>query len=685
MGSRLGQLAWGLGAATFVAGACGNKDDNPVLPSSSGDFAAGGKSPAFGGAGRGGRAGSGGEAGGMAAGSAGVGVAGGGEEAGAGATVNPAAPVVTIASPAAESDPNGTGVIVAEQVDVLCTATRSTHAGSAPVDPATVTIAMLDAGGNMIESVAGSATDNVNEYKGTFVTTKVTDNGPISFTCTAGDTASPPLVGMGRVDTFVDHGPDVTIGDPADMSDVGLMGAVHVDFQVAADPVAKGDKAAAVASVTFTVNGVMFDLAEKDGTYTTSVNLADKTLFPTTPDGNTQVEIIATDERKPTAAVRDVTYNFVTDGTGPVITILQPDGKTPRGGSVDLQFTAVDDQSGVDPSTIVVYLNDDPNRYDPKSKTWTHDGDTYTFTFDTTQLTSSKVKANIRVSASDLVGNPGNDATILLNLDNVAPIVDLDPAPIRETNSTYCSVAFDPVGPRAASDLQVVQKLQLVRALAWDRTNTAPGMTVAYYSVVDLNSVYLFIQPNVEDGLIYDQDKDGICDSIQETDPVTNKPLLSQHLTPIPPAGAPWYGSMSNEDSTLDTDFPMPDGCTYQGGNVPEPPTLCQPYGSDMTQVIPWDYDHTVPAIFALGPLSGAACTGTDWEFTDIQEGWICIAGRASDNTGNVGISVPLRLCYDDGVDPPPTCADPVADPPPSCIVDGCTLPPRFESGLYKQ
>lgn len=687
-GLRLGELVWGLFAATLVAGACGNKDDSRPFQNATGDVGTGGK-VVFGSGGRG-SGGTGGHAGSSVGGNAGVGDTGEGGEAGEGPVTNPAAPVVTIVSPAGETDPNGSGVVVDDQIDVLCTVSRSDRAGSAPVDPATVTLAMLDADGNMIQSVAGAATDNLDEYRGTFITTKVADNGPISFTCAAADTASPPLVGTARIDTFVDHGPTVTIGDPAENAAVGLLGAMHVDFTVAAAPVAGGDKGAAVANVTFSVNGVTFDLAEKNGTYTTSVDLADRTLFPTKPDGDTQIEIIATDKRKPAGAARDVTYNFVADSTGPVITIMQPDGKTPRGGSVDLVFSATDDQSGVDPDSVVVYLNDDPNRYDANSPAWSHSADSYTFTFDTTQLTSSKVKANIRVSATDLVGNVADDATILLNLDNVAPIVDLDPGPMREYqgdapsagDQTFCSLAFDPVGPGAANDLQIVQKLQLVRALAWDRTNTAPGMTVAYYSVVDLNSVYLYIQPDVENGIIFDNDKDGICDSIQEVDPVSKKELLSQHLTAMPPIGGPSYGP--TEDPTLNAEFPMPDVCKYQSSATP-PESLCQPYGSDLTQVISWDYDHTVPAIFGLGPLSGAACTGTDWEFTDIKEGWICIAGKATDNTGNVGISAPLRLCYDDGVDPPPACADPSSDPPPSCVVDGCTLPPRFTGGLYKQ
>ena len=106
-----------------------------------------------------------------------------------------------------------------------------------------------------------------------------------------------------------------------------------------------------------------------------------------------------------------------------------------------------------------------------------------------------------------------------------------------------------------------------------------------------------------------------------------------------------------------------------------------------MMRVISWDIDHTVPAVFGLAPVSGLSCTGYGWEIsTVVSEGWICAAATAKDNNGNVGISVPIRLCYDDGIDPPPSClgTDGFADAAsaPSCVQKNCTLPPRLGPAL---
>jgi hypothetical protein len=88
---------------------------------------------------------------------------------------------------------------------------------------------------------------------------------------------------------------------------------------------------------------------------------------------------------------------------------------------------------------------------------------------------------------------------------------------------------------------------------------------------------------------------------------------------------------------------------------------------------------HTIegkPAVvYALDPIPGSiACTGQTWEIgAHADEGWVCLAGRALDNAGNIGISRPLRLCYDN----PDTTFVPDCGDPPDCT-DGCTLPPAF-------
>jgi hypothetical protein len=107
---------------------------------------------------------------------------------------------------------------------------------------------------------------------------------------------------------------------------------------------------------------------------------------------------------------------------------------------------------------------------------------------------------------------------------------------------------------------------------------------------------------------------------------------------------------------------------------------------SDMFRVtkhcMPVDPAERVVYVVGNAP-SGADCTGEQWELTPTmtgdREGWMCLATRAVDKVGNVGVSPPLRICVDlPGIDGTPTC-DP--DSMPSCRAD-CEEPPSPNPGL---
>jgi hypothetical protein len=49
------------------------------------------------------------------------------------------------------------------------------------------------------------------------------------------------------------------------------------------------------------------------------------------------------------------------------------------------------------------------------------------------------------------------------------------------------------------------------------------------------------------------------------------------------------------------------------------------------------------------------------------------LAGRAEDNIGNVGVSPPIRVCFDDG-EGTPACDPADTASAPTCV-DDCTLP----------
>jgi hypothetical protein len=665
LAGRRGWVAWALLCGGLFASACSGGDDDDT-PSGIGTGNTGNTAN---------RTGKGGSGGGFGDGGMGEGNTGGMGE------TDALAPVVEVVSPVAETDPNGTGVLVDDELDVVCRATRSPEKGSA--DVAAVVVDMLDAEGKVVDTVAASD-DGSGEhtYAARVITAKVPDNGVIGFRCTAADDSTPPRTASATITTFIDHGPSVEFSNP-DREDqpIALGHPLKIVFTVKEQPVARsGDDGAAVGDVSMTVRDVPFDLDEKNGEYSATIHLDDAELFPNAPEGSVPIIVQAGNRRMPVASVNEVTRHVIVDGAGPVVTITDPKGESVRGGKVTLTFTAVDEESGVDPDSIKVTLNDVPYRYSVSSDDWTQDGDTYTFNFDTTQIEGSVVQATIAVTATDKVGNASKDEAIVLYLDNQPPLVDLDPPPVREwvKGSEQCSLAFDPVGPYAANDLATVLRLQKFRALVWDRTNTGDGQTDFYYSGTNLDSAIIRLQPNVDQGLLIDTDGDGYCDDLLNEDDATPPAALPyQPLHAVTPKGSSWISSAA--DDALASEFPMPSFCKYATDHAKPPEGLCPPTNNDdMTRVISWDVDETVPAIFGVGSLS-PACTGTDWEIGPVvKEGWICVAGRAEDNTGNVGISRPLRLCYDDKKGDPPSCLDQDADPPPSCRVNNCKLPPTF-------
>jgi hypothetical protein len=100
-----------------------------------------------------------------------------------------------------------------------------------------------------------------------------------------------------------------------------------------------------------------------------------------------------------------------------------------------------------------------------------------------------------------------------------------------------------------------------------------------------------------------------------------------------------------------------------------------------MKRVIDHEMGGTNPVIFAGGQLQGDECTGNHWEIlgTAGKQGWVCLAARAQDKLGNVGVSAPLRVCLvttDPGI-----CT---REPMPRCT-DGCSPPPQFGSTIIER
>src|SRR5450432_1958634 len=242
MTNRWGVTCLALGGLLTAAASCSSNDKPGVFMGggTGGDSSGGsGNHSGSGSSGKGGKGGGGGTGGKAGAGGAGGTSAGGGGSSGTagagGGTVSPLGPKVTITNPVAATDPNVDPVVIGSQVTVVCSAKESSIAGAKPVDPSTVKIAMLDGTGAIVKSVNGTTTANTNEYSAPFVLTSAA-NGPISFTCTANDTASPVNQGSDQVDTLLDLGPNIVASKPVAGSAHNLLAPMDVEFTVTAAP-----------------------------------------------------------------------------------------------------------------------------------------------------------------------------------------------------------------------------------------------------------------------------------------------------------------------------------------------------------------------------------------------------------------------------------------------------------------
>lgn len=588
---------------------------------------------------------------------------------------DPRAPVVVVISPDAVENPDDGVVLTAGEVDVTCSATRSAATGSQPVDPAALRVQLVDEEGNVIQEVAGEPSDG-DEFTGTLNVPADLPNGPVTLRCLASDTSEPPRQGRGSVGTFVDQGPTIVVNEPAPDSGHPLEGVVSVEFEVLPAPLAGGDDGAEVGEVSLDVNGVPIALSNDGDVYSADIDFTDAVLFPEAPTGSVPFLLRASNSRAPEPITRTHGYSITVDGAGPVIDVTSHNSDDVVGGEVVLQFTVADELSGVDRSTVVVELNGVPNEFVPGDP-WSEANGNYSFTFDSRNIQTSTVQITVNVRATDNVGNESDGASLTLWLDNTPPTVDLDPANVREwkvvASNEVCSESFDPVGPAAVNDEEVIGKIETFRTLVWEGTNSLPGQTTLHHAGTNVDSVYMYLSDENEP-LLIDTNEDDVCDEIAVDD------LDFLQLAGINPTGSAWFGNASPAAYP----DPAPFGCSLESAPN-EPAHLCTLNASDMTRVIKHDYMSTIPALFAKPEFVGTECTGQQWElgpFID-TEGWVCLAARAEDVVGNVGISRPLRACYDDPTtEEQPDCAT-MTTTPPDCT-DGCTPPPRLALGFVR-
>lgn len=633
-----------------------------------------------------GRAGAGGRSSG---GSAGRSAGGSGGETGDGGVD---APVVTITNPKAAKDPNkdeivanGVGDVKDDIVTVICTAIPVDGESMSRVKSAFVSIVALDAMGAVIQPTPPMVKQNparATEYTASFNFAMV-PNGAIAFRCTA--TSEGGGIGTDTVSTFVDHGPKITPATPIAESAHSATGAFPVEFTVDEVPINQTDESGNLSKVELKIQETPIDLIDlkdaqdskdpKHFSYSLSVNPADRVLFPGGLDGRIAIEIAATNARGVKATNP---YHFVVDARGPQIDITSPPINTVIGGSVPLDFTVTDAESGVDEPSLVITLNQDVHRLPSEPTLWTRKGNgSYTFPIDSAKITGGDVQISVVIEANDNAGNVSR-ATSTYYFDTKPPTVDLDPPPLQEikyisSTSSLCSAFFDPLGDAAndfTTDHKVIESFAEFRVLAWDEGNHASGQKFPRFSRVDPSTVLMYIQADNGKGLLIDSNGDGTCDDIDK-----NAATAKQMYVVTPNKGSASYKQPTPEIAGV---------CTT-GTDTSDPPYLC-PSLPDLTRVI----QHTQAGtgepegvVYALNPTDGE-CSSTELQLDSVvtKNGWVCVAAIASDKTGNVGVSAPMRLCLWN-TDPKknfggkPACAMDGAQPP-SCTKDDCTPPPHF-------
>jgi hypothetical protein len=600
------------------------------------------------------------------------------------------APKVTIRKPKSVAElAKDTPVISAgKNIEVVCRAVKASDAGAREVNPSTVSVVLVDADGE--EHAAAAVTpsqDKEDEYTTSFAIGADYAPGQAEIRCTAEDSSSPPASASASAYVFIDLGPTIEIDSPEEGAVRAVKDSVQFKYRITPAPIADKDPGAEVSSAELTVAGQTFELEEdpdEAGTYGLYVNFSDRSLFSVSPTGTTSALVRAYNSRDPVIS-SELDHSFTLDGVPPVIKVTRPEDGSVVGGFVKLDFEITDDLAGVDPSTISVHVGQLEFKRDWGS------GPKYSLEFDSANPEfGAEVQPEVRITASDKAGNANDSgASIVLYLDTVPPLVTLDPPNVRErkevkTDEFECSHIFDPLGA-APNDLSKIPEVIMPRVMVWERTNSAPGQTLLVHAGTDEGSVSIYVQPDPEVPLLIDSNDDGYCDTLNTTDPNDDSGLSFTDLVPIKATGTSDFTSADSDEAEDPTVASF--GCSFGKASAP-PGKLCHG-ASDMTRVVGrklWTDTGSIEAatiVFGLGPTDGGACSGREWEIAHLipegQEGWICLAARAQDNVGNVGVSRPLRLCLDRTGGERPECAetDPPKDPP-TCT-DGCIIPDSFD------
>lgn len=600
-------------------------------------------------------------------------------------------PVVSFLSPDAAVTHDSPYVVTTRTITVQCGATASTEDGGLPVRENSVEITMLASENALPFSSAAVDTDGVEdrvaagEFEAEF-NLEDYPNGPLAFMCSAADTADPANEVETATETLLDLGPIIQIDSPLSGSILALKQPVFVTFSALESPLLDDDPGAEITSVTLEVLGAQspIDLSPgaEVGEYTASIDFDDRSLFDAAP-ATAELVFRATNKRAAGPVTRTERINITLDAEGPELSVIYPDSGELVRGEITFRLAA-SDPSGVALDRLVALIPD-PNSTNGfiELTDWIYTDGEYTHRFDTNALADDRNQVIINISAFDSVGNESTLGLPLV-LDNQPPIVTLNPPSIREYFSVgeneYCTVPFDPVGEDAFDDLEVAPNgAAMFRAVAWDLTNGNPD-TIDYLAMTDEENVTLFVRRDDGIPLLVNAggDPTGPCDEIA-TDPgtVSQRPTLWP-LVSLKPGGR---AAANANDTFTSSVCPEAIPTTREASDPRCAGGVLQRITAQNTVF----NNPPISGIFAYGATDRTnelACNGNSIELANqLGTGWLCVAVRAPDHKGNVGVSAPLRIWVQSS---PGTPAYPDPDTAPSCT-DGCTVPANLPSGrIYR-
>jgi len=567
----------------------------------------------------------------------------------------------------ANLDPTGPdGVNITAPMDgVVITTNRFTAACTAMPDAASmspvaeVVFNVRDSGGGEVQVAAGST--GTATWEG-LINVESLPNGAVTIQCVATDEAG--VSAADEITVYIDHGPTIEVIRPANGD--GVHGNINIQVRATPDPALPGDTMAGIADVKAFVSGVEIAVTDAGGgVYTGMVRADDPVRFMPPLEGPISFRAEATNQRGVTREARTI---FDVDNTGPTVDFITPTPGQLVGGIITVR-AMVSDPHGVDPDSVLAVFGTGSSAITSFSLRPTAAANIYEATYDSRELRQlaaallgpsvQLVYPTLTVRARDLPGNEGAVGE-LVGMDYTPPIASLDPPVIREgqwetlTDQNVCSFIFDPVGEDAVDDETTLAQLSEFRARVEDRGNQATASSSVYvpFATVDETTVQLFVLDTTSqamspgDALIVDTDGDGACDDIN---PMLRPTSVLSMTTDALVVDFDPIGASGSSDFN-------PDGAGYVGwANCNAPTPLPIPFHpgplcltTDASRVIQ-DEVNTLNIIYGIPAFFDEACMGIPFDSvaSNVQDGWACVAVRAVDRLGNVGVSPALRVCFD--------------------------------------